>query len=427
VPSLHKFASILELLSAACEQPRGRAAIALLDGASASHLAETVSLATRQSLGAYFTGSKLAIRALERFDGNSRVTDPACGGGDLLIAAAKRMPLESTAEKTLRSWGKQLVGRDLVPEFVQTTRLRLALLAAQRTGDSLDLRVVADALPEITVGDGIRLMKSARITGWLVLNPPYGQQEAPADHAWMRGKIARASFFTETAVAALAHGARFSAVLPDVLRSGTRYSRLRVWLASELRSARISVIGRFDPGTDVDVFLVEGTRRAKPNPTADIDWGTGSAKRRGYRSVSSDFDVHVGQVVEYRDKGDAAKRAFLSSGTVKPWTVQHRLADSWGAGARSVVPPFVAIQRTSSPDDPKRVIATVIAGRRPVAVENHLITVRPRSGDLGHAIALMNWLQTGAADGQLQRRIRCRHLTVPAIAGLQWPGAGDTT
>lgn len=397
---------------------------ALLDGAASKELKSTVPLARRRRMGAFFTGSGLAAGAFENLAAEPEaVFDPACGAGDLLLRAALRLPIQATSEATLKEWGKRLSGFDLVPEFVQACRLRLALLACQRTGSAVDPMLVERLLPGIQRGDGLKALRNGRLRGALFLNPPFGQIPAPTGQGWWINRISRAAIFLEAGVNALQPGAHIVAILPDVIRSGSGYSNLRAWLANHLDNVTVTVVGPFDSSTDVDVFILTGRKRAASAvaPPTPINWYQLDyiASLSG-QSVGDLFDVHVGKVVEYRDDGSQQDRPFVTAGSLRPWSVMRRIRDHWGAGDQVTVPPFVAIRRTSSPGDRQRALAAVVAGSRPVAVENHLITARPFSGQLGDALALMNRLRSDQINATLQRRIRCRHLTIASIRELPW-------
>ena len=81
-------------------------------------------------------------------------------------------------------------------------------------------------------------------------------------------------------------------------------------------------------------------------------------------------------------------------------------------------PPFVAIRRTSRPEHPYRAAATIIGGDGPVAVENHLIVCEPRDGRLTTCRTLLKQLKSDRVNQHLNTRIRCRHLTVGAVAAI---------
>jgi hypothetical protein len=76
------------------------------------------------------------------------------------------------------------------------------------------------------------------------------------------------------------------------------------------------------------------------------------------------------------------------------------------------------VRRTSSPSDPHRAVATVVLGKRPVAVENHLIVLLPKNKTLRACRQAMRLLRDDSTDKRLDRTMRCRHLTVEAVASL---------
>jgi hypothetical protein len=82
--------------------------------------------------------------------------------------------------------------------------------------------------------------------------------------------------------------------------------------------------------------------------------------------------------------------------------------------------PFVAVRRTSRPGDKKRAVGCIISGDQRVAVENHLIVLVPHDGSLKTCKQLLERLKCDKTDSWLDKRIRCRHLTVKALADLPW-------
>src|SRR5207302_7042227 len=107
---------------------------AALDGEPSRILRETKTLEHRRRLGSFYTSKALADLALIRrkFNSNSRIADPACGAGDLLLAVARRLPIRKTLEATLDYWNSVLSGSDIRPEFVRLTKARLTILARKR-------------------------------------------------------------------------------------------------------------------------------------------------------------------------------------------------------------------------------------------------------------------------------------------------------
>jgi hypothetical protein len=348
------------------------------------------------------------------------VTDPACGAGDLLLAAARRLPVFGSATETLEQWGRQLYGTDVVQEFIDAARLRLTLMAMERTNDTVDLPLAARLLSNIKAGDGFDSLMPQSVSGLLFINPPFGSTSEFRHHFNGNGRVSRAGLFVDRALKALAPGAWLVAILPDVLRSGSSYYSLRQRISGQLDNVRVLLEGRFDTATDVDVFVLVGRRTFKPTANREIDWFQ-VPRSAGNGRLADAFLLGVGPIVEYRDRAREKQRTYLKVGGMRPWTVQSRIANQWPAGDRLTYPPFVAIRRTSSPHDSRRVVASVVTGKRPVAVENHIITAQPRSRRLQDAIALMQWLSSSTVTEHLQRRIRCRHLTIRALSELPWP------
>jgi len=107
-----------------------------LNGEPARTLRQLVPIAARRRAGAFFTGFRLARRLLKmtRFPARRPlvIIDPTCGAGDLLLSAARRLPLGPDLEQTIVQWGQILHGRDLQPQFVAAARARLLLLARER-------------------------------------------------------------------------------------------------------------------------------------------------------------------------------------------------------------------------------------------------------------------------------------------------------
>ena len=82
---------------------------------------------------------------------------------------------------------------------------------------------------------------------------------------------------------------------------------------------------------------------------------------------------------------------------------------------RVLKPPFVVIRRTSSPSDKYRASGTIVLGKKPVAVENHMIVIKPKSSTLKDCKKLLKTLKLSETNNFLNDRMRCRHLTVGVI------------
>lgn len=204
---------------------------AVLDGQPTARLRDLVPLRTRKEVGAFFTGAVLAQQAVESYaptlSGSSTVFDPACGAGDLLVACARHLPVGPDLGSTLASWGTQLRGYDLYPEFIRAAKARLILLAMIR-GVSIGttpIPTLAEAFPYLMGCDALTGLEAEVVASHVVLNPPYSKVIVPSTYEWGSGKVSQAAVFLERTVAAVTSGTRITAILPDVLRTGTLYAR----------------------------------------------------------------------------------------------------------------------------------------------------------------------------------------------------------
>ena len=167
----------------------------------ASNSARPSQYSELRRIGAFFTGSELGtkVAALAGNPAGWRIAvDPACGCGDLLLAAAWRLPVDPELTTTLRRWGRVLHGVEVVPEFVDVARHRLMLLAllrGARVGANAppDLRTL---LPGLVTGDGRHRAFLSR-ADVVLLNPPYGQAIAPDRVRWASGLVTEAAVWID--------------------------------------------------------------------------------------------------------------------------------------------------------------------------------------------------------------------------------------
>jgi type I restriction-modification system DNA methylase subunit len=233
---------------------------AALDGEVSRELARLVTLPKRREYGTFFTSSKLAsVFFAQAFDPTvSTYFDPTCGAGDLLLVAARSLPLKRTLKETLKLWGCHLAGTDVHEEFIRVTRARIMMLAVAR-GVLLDLEPTDDFsvfLPHLKVADALSENHMYRKYGSCLINPPFGPVPAPKDCLWAKGKITAAAIFLEHALKQVKKGGRITAILPDVLRSGSRYHRWRQMVERVATISKVSSYGLFDHAADVDVFIL---------------------------------------------------------------------------------------------------------------------------------------------------------------------------
>ena len=407
----------------ACEQ-----AETVLNGHANQVLKSLVPISDLRSEGVFFSSRVLAERAAATLEDHRmespRILDPMCGSGDLLLACARRLKIGRSVGETLETWSDCLIGRDLHSEFVDATKARLTLLAFQRhnyvTGNTKPQGMAK--FSNLRTGCGVSDKDAIRTATHIILNPPFKKVLAPPHCEWTSGSVNSAAVIFMHCVDFATVGTRIVAILPDVLPSGTRYEAWRKLIASKCKLVETKVFGRFDGLTDVDVFVAEvvvGHDSTEATSSTESWFGVDSVDE----TLGDHFDVRVGPVVNYRDPNQGSWSPFLRSRELPSWSELNQITRNRRFNGTLIDPPFIAIRRTSRPDDRFRAVGCTIASDRPVAVENHIIVLEPKSGELQQCRNALGVLRDPRTSDWLNQRIRCRHLTTSAIAKLPWwPG-----
>ena len=373
-----------------------------------------------RTAGAFFTGDALAETAISNFPKQIQTSsvcfDPACGVGNLLISASKYLPVFSSLDETIELWNQCLIGFDLHQEFVECTKLRLIHEAisrgAKQTNKSPNqLEVLFDNIKE---GDALNNLQVVARATHLLLNPPFSLKIPSKPLSWGSGKVNMAAIFLEEMVKNASYGASVSAILPDVLRSGSRYSKWRKEISQSLDFS-LAISGKFDQRTDIDVINVYGSVR---NSCSNLQncW----IKSVNGDSIGDYFNASIGPLVAYRDKEEGLESPYIHPGMLDKWS-ESFVKNSWRkTRSKLTLPPFVVVNRTSGPRDKFRATATIIKGTKPIAVENHLIILSPKKGGLRSCRKLLRILKSARTNSFLNERIRCRHLTVDSVKNIPW-------
>jgi hypothetical protein len=402
-----------------CETPDVRLRIeSALNGQANSFLRKTVNIEVLRNGGIFFTGHQLAINLVEPFSklisSGATVLDPACGAGDLLLAAAKKLPITESLSRTLTIWGTKLHGYDIDPEFIKATKIRLLLLAQLRLKiKPAHCPSIGTIFPNIKTADFIKQSLKGKSFGLVLMNPPYHRIQI--DNSWAKGLTTIAAQFVSKCVSDLPPGTKLGAILPDVLRTGTRYAKWRSEIEKAAIPSNIEIIGKFDAATDVDVFQLElqiGTKtKAKKNwyPT-----------RKVTTNISDYFQVKTGSVVPFRDKKEGEEYPYIDTSVVPAWETVSPGLKTRRFGKTVFTPPFVVVRRTSGPSDKTRAVASIIIGETNIAVENHFIVLKPISGGITSCRKALKTLATDTTTKWLNKRIRCRHLTVDAVKKIPY-------
>ncbi|PSW05668.1 SAM-dependent methyltransferase [Photobacterium lipolyticum] len=386
-------------------------------------LRSVLSIEEMKDAGSFFTGDELAIELSNKFDrpitDNAVILDPTCGAGNLLLACSRQLGICETLSNTLTRWGHVLRGYDLYSSFVEATKLRI-ILEAVRRGCELDcsLEEALELLPNIKTADAMTISSDDVLSvSHAVMNPPFSSWESPKVNFWKQGKVNAAGVVFEHFLRILPRECEFSAILPEVLRSGTRYQGWRDFVQNSAVNASIHVVGRFNSKTDVDVFIVDGRVAGSEEP---IDWLTDLTESS--TRIGDYFDVSVGRLVAYRDLEEGEQHPYIHPKNLPAWSTVKEFSETRRFDGTVFKPPFVVIRRTSSPSDRYRAVGTIIGGRIPVAVENHLIVIKPGHATLVNCRKLLKVLKSSQTNDFLNDRIRCRHLTVGAVKQIPYLG-----
>jgi hypothetical protein len=377
-----------------------------VDGLAAAELRRLVSLACRRKDGIFFTESSLAKKVLNAlqpaYNPAAKIYDPACGAGNLLIAYMD-YALENGSVNNISFYGT-----DIHQEFITAAELRLTL-----NGSIHDAATTHTFVTQSSLDDNAFYREATDI----FINPPFNQAVPSCKISWARGKVNMAAVFMDKVIQYVNTGVRICAILPDVLRSGSRYGKWRKFVNQFCTIEKMALLGQFDSHADVDVFAIRLAKRQEP-----VEFKLASDHFREMatpdKKIEDLFDVCVGPVVDNRDKHEGRKRGYIISKGLEGWSMCKKPLKTRQYKGRSFNGPFVVVKRTSRMGDTHRAIATIINTPSPVYVDNHLIVLKPKSGLISDCTMLLKTLQTSRTDEWLDNAIRCRHLTVRVVAKI---------
>ncbi|WP_409275890.1 N-6 DNA methylase [Pseudomonas sp. KCJK9111] len=379
----------------------------------------------RASQGIFFTGDqiaeKIALSLFDDIDAGASFFDPSCGAGNLLLAVAKRFPIKKCLKDTVEFWGGRFGGCDLNESFILATKLRLVALACQRHGvheiSKAELNTCLQFFSFFHVGDYLGTALGADFD-CIVANPPFGHIAASQDVSWSTGKTQQAGVFVAQALHVGKPGQKIAAVLPDVLRCGTRYNKWRNLVEAESSITAVDVYGRFSKSVDVDVFLLSVIVGARfIDSHADIWQSVVGNDSPAFVKLKELFEVRVGPVVPHRLKDQGVRVPYLTTQEAPPFSTVAELPEINFSGTL-YSPPFVVVRRTSSPSDKNRLVPSLVQGYGPLAVENHLLIISPRDRDIRSCLVLMDDLKDPRINEWLNAVSRCRHLTTKVLADI---------
>ena len=394
------------------------AATKYVNGLASDELRRLVGIETRREYGAFFTDSLLATKVLKffkpSFTNDSFIYDPACGAGNLLIAVSDYIRKAGTDFNP----SNQLLGTDIHREFVEASKLRLKtnMLLKQTHALRIDHKTENALNISIVIADGLCQNPFYEKATHIIVNPPFNQIIADDKLSWSKGKVSAAALFIYKIIQNCNPGVSIIAILPDVLRSGTRYEKWRALVQQECIIGRTKLLGQFDKHADVDVYAIELTKRRETKEKKDHIQSKIPAATNNAKTLKDDFDVCVGPVVDNRDAKKGTSHPYIISRGLKGWSTQSEVTLNRRHEGKTFEGPLVVIKRTSRMTDKNRAVATIINLRSPAYIDNHLIVLKPKSGKIQDCLRALKLLKDTRTNEWLNEKIRCRHLTVKTVS-----------
>jgi hypothetical protein len=386
-----------------------------VNGFAAEELRRLVSLEKRRNDGVFFTDSLLAEKVLNilkpSFDEQSVIYDSACGVCNLLIATANYL-YKHNIQPANKNY---LIGTDIHAEFVEAANLRLQINNLLLLSDKTDYVSKQKKGYSIQKTNGLVSNSFYKTATHIFINPPFDQKKIAEKLDWAAGKVSMAAVFIEKAILFAKPGTTIMAILPDVLRSGSRYQKWRKMLDKHCITEKIELLGQFDEHADVDVYAIKLLKRQKPIENNAIDLVEKLNQTVTPKTLKDIFDICVGPVVDYRDEKVGPRLPYVVSRGLKSWSEQKEIVLKRKHAGKSFKDPFVVIKRTSRATDENRAMATIINTGKPVYVDNHLIMLKPKAKTLVACQLAIRILKDKRTNDWLNEQIRCRHLTVKII------------
>jgi hypothetical protein len=345
------------------------------------------------------------------FTKDSVIYDPACGAGNLLIAAA-----DYIQDSGISFDGqKQLLGTDLHKEFIEATKLRLAtnFLLKQPTNALVKPKVGDLKKYQIKQVNGLAKNRLYSKATHIIVNPPFNQITFDEKLNWAEGKVSAAALFIDKIIQNVNPGVTIIAILPDVLRSGTRYEKWRELVKEKCIVGVPVLFGQFDKYADVDVYAITFRKKDTEATVHQV-----TQEINNTQTIKDLYDICVGPVVDNRDPFEGPSRPYLVSKGLEGWLTQSRVGLKRKHKGKKFEGPFVVVKRTSRRGDKNRATATIINPPRPIYVDNHLIILKPKSGTMADCKRALRLLKDERTNSFLDEQIRCRHLTVKVVANI---------
>ncbi|WP_226470107.1 hypothetical protein [Luteimonas panaciterrae] len=399
---------------------------ALINGHANDMVYKLLPRKDRRVHGVFFSGSTWARALVEQLNIEqwSRFLDPSAGTGDLLLEICKGLPLEETSTLTIKAWEKRLGAIDLRESFLRIAWARIQALAMTRHRETIDTSHFRPLPRSFRAGNLFTTPLTLHSGDCLVMNPPYQRMLAGRDSYVGAGKRSAAALHVEYVLRSAPENVGLIALVPDVLRSGSSYKGFREALRNRMEITSFNGHGSFGGDADIDVAILRAVTKSLAVKVSAVELLTPSQKSTGTLEKVADLcSVGVGPVVPHRTEETGRPHGYLTARNSPIWGAVETPTEKARFEARLQNGPFVVVRRTSSPKDKQRARATLVRGKGPWLVENHLLVISPRSGTIKDCQKIIKNFKDFRTDEWLNHHIRCRHLTVEAIASVPiWDG-----
>ncbi len=389
-----------------------------LNGGANEYIQNSLEKKFIKDSGIFFSDKKRASYLAKTILGKNKtftrpILDPTCGGGDLLISCARFFPLSKSLNETLLLWSDFIYGYDIHTELIKIAKKRLILLARQRTSNFHELLDDSLYFKNLTTCDFLSSSISLPKHFDVISNPPFHPQDAPLEYPFSSGKTNSAAIVLYKCLKILPRNGKIAAILPDVIRSGSRYRKLMNYIESKLKYTKINLEGRFSKDADIDVITLSGTQRSKQK---EIIQGTDS----GSLTIKDFFKVSVGPIVPHRHINEGEIYSYITARDIKTNSPVCTTPNKISFNSTVYQAPFIVLKRTSSPKDKNRMCAAIVKGKSLYAAENHVLVIQPNDKSLKSCSNLLSFLKSTECREWIDERIRCRHFTVSAIREIPY-------
>ena len=396
-----------------------------LNGGTDEFIQKEVNKEDLKASGIFFTDKKRGAYLAGKIVNSSRpadklILDPTCGAGDLLLSCARLLPIKSTLESTLAYWGKILHGYDIHSSLIQIAKKRLILLASYRTKEQFNKsNNHNDYFRGIKAGNFLKT-EALKSDFDIIANPPFHSQKAPNEYPFSRGDTNSAALILYKCLELLPSNCRIATVLPDVIRSGSRYKKLILHTNLILKNQKIRIESKFSKTVDVDVITLYGQKRKHTKKLVVLN-------NENKPTLQNWFKVSVGSSVPHRHIALGDNYPFITAKDIKISPIRNEDLNHIQCSTTVFKAPFVVMRRTSSPSDTNRLFVVLVSGEDLYAVENHVLVIKPKDNQDESCVKLLSYLKSETCLSWLNQRIRCRHFTVAAIKEIPYNHQNNDT